>query len=87
MMPSYFMVLILNLIFLLSILSLLSLASFISEFFFTMVNSIASIFSILKLTIFRMRYLITTLLTFYKTFIISFTLPPIINPKLSIKNK
>ena len=84
---SYFIVLILNLIFLPPILSLLSLANFISEFFLIMVNNIVFIFSISKLTVFRMLYLIITLLTFYRIFIISFILPPIINPRLSIKNR
>ena len=68
-------------------LSLLSLVNFISKFFLTMVNSTASIFSILKLTAFRMFYLIITLLTFYRIFTISFILPSIINPKLSIKDR
>ena len=44
-----------------------------------MVNNIASIFLILKLTVFRMLYLITTLLTFYRISIILFTLFPMIN--------
>ena len=86
-MPSYLMLLVLNLISLLPMLSLLSSVSFISEFFLIMVNSIVSIFSTLKLTVFRMLYLITTLLTSYKIFIISFILPPIINPRLFIKNR
>ena len=68
-------------------LNLLSLANFISEFFLIIMNSIAFIFSILKLTIFYIFYLITTLLTFYKIFIISFALPPIINPRLFIKDR
>ena len=84
---SYFMTLILNLIFLPPILNLLFLASFISEFFLIMVNSIVSIFSILKLTVFRMPYLIITLLIFYRIFIISFTLFPIINLRLFTKNR
>ena len=87
MMSNYFIVLILNLIFLPPMLSLLSLVSFISEFFLIMVNSIVFIFSTLKLTVFRMSYLITTLLTFYRIFIISFTLFPIINLRLSIKDR
>ena len=86
-MSSYLIILILNLIFLPPMLSLLSLPNFISKFFFIMVNNIASIFSILKLTVFRMFYLITTLLIFYRISIILFTLPPIINPKLFIKDR
>ena len=68
-------------------LNLLSLASFINKFFLTIINNIASIFLILKLTAFRISYLITTLLTFYKISIILFILPSIINPNTSIKNK
>ena len=86
-MPNYFIVLILNLISLLPILSLLFLVNLISKFFFIIMNSIASVFLISKLTIFRTLYLITILLIFYKTFITSFILPPIINPRLLIKNR
>ena len=86
-MSNYLIILTLNLISLFPILNLLSLANFISKFFLTMINNIASIFSILKLTVFRIPYLIITLLIFYKIFTISFILPPIINPRLSIKNR
>ena len=68
-------------------LSLLSLISFISEFFLIIVNNIVFIFSISKLTVFRMSYLITTLLIFYRIFIISFILPPIMNSRSSIKDR
>ena len=86
-MPSYFIILILNLIFLLSILSLLFSASLISEFFFTVMNSIVSVFLISKLTVFRTPYSITILLTFYRTFTTSFILLSIMNPRLSIKDR
>ena len=86
-MPSYFIILILNLISLPPMLSLLFLVSFISKFFFTVMNNIVSIFSILKLTVFRMFYLITTLLTFCRISIILFTLLSMMNPKLSIKDR
>ena len=84
---NYFIILILNLISLLSMLSLLSLTNLINKFFFTIMNSIASVFLISKLTIFRTFYLIIILLTFCRIFITSFILPPIINFRLSIKNK
>ena len=87
MIPNYLIILILNLIFLPSILSLLSSANFISKFFFIVMNSIAFVFSISKLIIFRTSYSITILLTFYKTFIILFILLPIINPRSSIKDR
>ena len=48
MMPSYLIILILNLISLPPMLNLLSLISFISKFFFTVVNNIASIFFDIK---------------------------------------
>ena len=87
MIPNYLMVLILNLIFLPPMLNLLSSANFISKFFFAVVNNIASVFSILKLIVFRTSYSITILLTFYKIFIILFILPSIMNPRSFIKNK
>ena len=86
-MPNYLIILTLNLISLPPILSLLSSANFINKFFFIVINNIISVFSMSKLTIFRTPYSITILLTSYKTFIISFTLPPIMNPKSSIKNR
>ena len=87
MMLSHLIILILNLISLPPMLSLLSLISFINKFFLIIVNNIAFIFSISKLTIFRMSHLMTTLLIFYKIFTISFILSSIINPRLSIKDR
>ena len=87
MMFSYFIVLILNLIFLLPMLSLLFSANFISEFFFVVMNNIVFVFSISKLTAFRTPYSITILLTFYRIFIILFILLPIMNLRSSIKDR
>ena len=86
-MPNYLIILTLNLISLPSMLNLLSIVNFISKFFFIVMNSIASVFLISKLTIFRTSYLRTILLTFYRIFITSFILLSIINPKLLMKNK
>ena len=86
-MPNYLIILILNLISLSPMLSLLSLANLISKFFFIIVNSIVSVFLISKLIIFRTFYSITILLIFYKIFITSFILPPMINLRLSIKDR
>ena len=77
----------LNLIFLLSMLSLLSSANIISKFFLVVVNSIASVFLISILIIFRTPYSIIILLTFYRIFTTWFILLSIINPRLSIKNR
>ena len=84
---NYLIILILNLIFLLPMLSLLFSVNFINKFFFVVMNNIVSVFLISKLTIFRTFYSITILLAFYKIFIILFILPPMINPKSSIKNR
>ena len=86
-MPNYFIILILNLIFLLPMLNLLSSVNFISKFFFVVVNNIVSVFSISKLTVFRTFYLIIILLTFYRIFIMLFILPPMMNFRSFIKNK
>ena len=84
---SYLVILILNLISLPPMLSLLSLVSLISEFFFIIVNNIVSVFLMSKLTIFRTSYSIIILLIFYRTFITSFILFSMMNPRLSIKNR
>ena len=86
-MSNYFIILILNLISLPPILNILFSTNFISKFFLTVVNSIASVFLILKLTIFRTSYSIIILLTFYRIFTILFILLPIMNLRSSIKNK
>ena len=86
-MPSYFITLTLNLIFFLSILSLLFSAIFISKFFLIIINNTVSIFFTSKLTALRISYLIITSLTSYKITTMSSILPPIINLKLSIKNR
>ena len=86
-MLNYFIILILNLISLFPILSLLFLVSLISKFFFTIVNSIVSVFLMSKLTIFRTSYSIIILLTFYRIFTTLFILFPIINSRLSIKDR
>ena len=86
-MSNYLIILTLNLISLLPMLSLLSSTNFISEFFLTVMNNIAFVFSISKLTIFRTPYSIIILLTSYRIFTILFILLSIMNPRSSIKNK
>ena len=86
--PSYFVAVTLNLIFVLSIRILLFLASFISEFFFVLVNSIALVFLMSKLTAFLALYLITISLTFCRVFtIILIFLAPIIKSRLFMKDR
>ena len=86
-MLSYFIIFILNLIFLLFMLSLLDLVNFINKFLLIIINNIILIFYILKLIVFLVSYFIIMLLIFCKIFTMSPTIPLIINPKLSIKNR
>ena len=86
-MSSYLIILILNLISLLPILNLLSLINLINKFFFIIINSIAFVFLISKLTIFRTSYSIIILLIFCRIFITSFILPSIMNFRLFIKDR
>ena len=81
------MALTLNLISFLSILSLLFSIIFINKFFFAIINNTAFIFFTSKLTALRIFYLITISLISYRIITISSILPPMINPRSSIKNR